>query len=61
MGAVVPVAEPEWSGAHRGLCLYASRVLQAAWDEQVRAGRAGGGLVGLQGGSSTVHGRVRRR
>lgn len=36
MGAVVPVAEPEWSGAHRGLCLYASRVLQAAWDEQVR-------------------------
>lgn len=35
MGAVVPVAEPEWSGAHHGLCLYASRVLQAVWDEQV--------------------------
>ena len=36
MGVVVPVAEPEWSGAHHGLCLYASRVLQAVWDEQVR-------------------------
>ncbi|PSC67210.1 nuclear pore complex NUP155 [Micractinium conductrix] len=35
MGVVVPVAEPEWSGAHHGLCLYASRVLQAVWDEQV--------------------------
>ena len=35
MGAVVPVSEPEWSGAHHGLCLYASRVLQAVWDEQV--------------------------
>lgn len=38
MGAVVPVSEPEWSGAHHGLCLYASRVLQAVWDEQVRVG-----------------------
>jgi hypothetical protein len=36
MGAVVPVAEPDWSGAHHGLCLYASRVLQAVWDEQAR-------------------------
>ena len=36
MGAVVPVSEPDWSGAHHGLCLYASRVLQAVWDEQVR-------------------------
>ena len=24
----VPVAEPDWSGAHRGLCLYVSRLLQ---------------------------------
>lgn len=39
MGAVVPVSEPEWSGAHHGLCLYVSRVLQAAWDEQVGCGR----------------------
>ena len=37
MGAVVPVAEPDWSGAHHGLCLYASRVLQAVWDEQARS------------------------
>lgn len=28
MGAAVPVAEPEWSGAHKGLCLYLSRLLQ---------------------------------
>lgn len=43
MGAVVPVAEPEWSGAHHGLCLYASRVLQAVWDEQVGGAGAWGG------------------
>ena len=24
----MPVAEPDWSGAHRGLCLYVSRLLQ---------------------------------
>jgi hypothetical protein len=43
----VPVAEPEWSGAHHGLCLYASRVLQVVWDEQVRreGEREGGGSV----------------
>jgi nuclear pore complex protein Nup155 len=35
MGAVVPVAEPEWSGAHKGLCLYVARLLQPAWDELV--------------------------
>lgn len=35
MGAVVPVAEPEWSGAHKGLCLYVARLLQPAWDEQI--------------------------
>lgn len=46
MGAVVPVSEPEWSGAHHGLCLYASRVLQAVWDEQVRV--AGAGLQVLE-------------
>jgi nuclear pore complex protein Nup155 len=37
MGAVVPVAEPEWSGAHKGLCLYVARLLQPAWDETVVA------------------------
>ena len=35
MGAVVPVEEPEWSGAHKGLCLYVARLLQPAWDEQL--------------------------
>lgn len=35
MGAPVPVAEPEWSGAHRGVCLYASRLLAGVWDEPV--------------------------
>lgn len=28
MGAAVPVAEPEWSGAHKGICLYLARLLQ---------------------------------
>eukprot|EP00887_Chlorella_sp_A99_P007116 scaffold2.g7116.t1 len=35
MGAPVPVAEPEWSGAHWGMCLYASRLLAGVWDEPV--------------------------
>lgn len=35
MGAVVPVAEPEWSGAHKGLCLYVARLLQPIWDELI--------------------------
>lgn len=54
MGAVVPVAEPEWSGAHHGLCLYASRVLQAVWDEQVRRGRAGLGAGQGRAGRAAV-------
>lgn len=37
MGAVVPVAEPEWSGAHKGLCLYVARLLQPTWDELITA------------------------
>lgn len=37
MGAVVPVAEPDWSGTHKGLCLYVARLLQPAWDEQIVA------------------------
>eukprot|EP00884_Botryococcus_braunii_P002912 jgi/Botrbrau1/12621/Bobra.0169s0148.1 len=35
MGQAVPVAEPEWSGAHRGLCIYTSRVLEPAWEELI--------------------------
>ena len=31
----MPVAEPEWSAAYRGLCLYITCVLQPAWDEEV--------------------------
>ena len=30
--AVNPNPEPEWSGAHRGLCLYLSRLLLPAWE-----------------------------
>ena len=37
LGAPVPVAEPEWSASHKGVCLYAWRVLQAAWDAPVAA------------------------
>ena len=31
----VPLAEPEWSAAYKGLCLYIARVLQPAWEEAV--------------------------
>ena len=31
----MPVAEPEWSAAYRGLCLYMARVLQPAWEEEI--------------------------
>lgn len=33
MGAVVPIAEPEWSAAHKGLCLVVSRLLRGVWDD----------------------------
>ena len=33
----VPVAEPEWSGAHKGLCLYVARLLQPNWEQSVVA------------------------
>ncbi|KAK9806121.1 hypothetical protein WJX72_002210 [[Myrmecia] bisecta] len=35
MGMAVPVAEPEWSGAHKGLALFLSRLLRPAWEEEV--------------------------
>ncbi|KAK9837777.1 hypothetical protein WJX74_004885, partial [Apatococcus lobatus] len=41
MGQAVPVAEPEWSAAHRGLCLYLARILQPAWDEPIARQAAG--------------------
>ena len=31
----MPVAEPEWSAAYRGLCLYMARVLQPVWEEEI--------------------------
>lgn len=37
MGAVVQAAEPGWSAAHEGLCLYVSRVLGPTWDRPVLA------------------------
>ena len=33
----MPVAEPEWSGAHKGLCLYVARLLQPVWEESIVA------------------------
>ena len=33
MGAVVPIEEPEWSAAHKGICLVVSRLLRGIWDE----------------------------
>jgi len=29
------VAEPEWSGAHKGLCTYVARLLQPVWEEPI--------------------------
>ena len=31
----VPVAEPEWSAAYKGLCLYMARVVQPVWEEEI--------------------------
>jgi len=33
--AVNPNPEPDWSAAHRGLCLYITRLLQPAWDQRI--------------------------
>jgi len=38
----VPVAEPEWSAAYRGLCAHVARLLQPAWELPL-VERAGGG------------------
>lgn len=40
MGAPVPVAEPDWSAAHKGLCLYLSRLLQVGRAGEVCGGKA---------------------
>lgn len=37
MGAVVPIEEPEWSAAHKGICLVVSRLLRGMWDEPLFA------------------------
>ena len=42
----VPVAEPEWSAAYKGLCLYMARVVQPAWEEEI--------VVPLSPGSSAL-------
>jgi nuclear pore complex protein Nup155 len=55
MGAPVPVAEPDWSGAHKGLALHVSRMLSNIWDESVAvpatststSGSGGGQVVGV--------------
>lgn len=33
--AVNPNPEPDWSAAHRGLCLYIARLLQPVWDMRI--------------------------
>ena len=35
MGSAVPVSEPDWSAAHRGLCLYANRLLAPVAEQPV--------------------------
>ena len=42
MGAAVPVAEPEWSAAYRGLCLYLARALAPAWERPIAVPAAPG-------------------
>ena len=37
MGAVIPIAEPEWSAAHKGMCTVVSRLLRGIWDEPLFA------------------------
>ena len=40
MGAVIPIAEPEWSAAHKGVCTVVSRLLRGLWDEPLFAFKA---------------------
>lgn len=37
MGAAVPVAEPQWSGAHKGLALFLARLLAPLGDRPLAA------------------------
>lgn len=37
MGAAVPVAEPQWSGAHQGLALFLGRLVAPLGDRPVAA------------------------
>ena len=39
------MAEPEWSGAHKGLCMYVARLLQPVWEEAVMAPLQGNAAV----------------
>ncbi|MEW5305512.1 MAG: hypothetical protein WDW36_008046 [Sanguina aurantia] len=42
--AVNPNPEPNWSAAHKGLCVYVARLLQPVWENRV-VGVASGGLL----------------
>lgn len=53
MGAPVPVAEPDWSGAHKGLALHVSRMLSGIWDESVAVPATSSGSGGGQVPSSS--------
>lgn len=49
MGAAVPVAEPQWSGAHQGLALFLGRLLAPLGDRPMAApvdGRRPDGMLG---------------
>ena len=39
------MAEPEWSGAHKGLCMYVARLLQPVWEEAVMVPMQGNAAV----------------
>ena len=58
--AVNPNPEPDWSSAHRGLCLYVSRLLQPVWDQRVASPKGKGGLLACRfsGESVEVRGAV---
>lgn len=42
--AVNPNPEPDWSAAHKGLCVYVARLLQPVWENRI-VGVANGGLL----------------
>ncbi|KAF5829261.1 Non-repetitive/WGA-negative nucleoporin C-terminal-domain-containing protein [Dunaliella salina] len=53
--AVNPNPEPNWSSAHRGLCLYLTRLLAPVWDMHITTSAASTKAKGADAGSSVLH------